>query len=136
MKTVYFTIIIIVEFKYNLEEITKIFINLNFLKRLDMPENLKENFINALFNNDAKTKLEHFKRSNEVRARSNTLHNYLSKSSNNIRYITKIFNKLGNFNRITNINYNSSGKLNKFESSECHDEYNNLRHVKKNSVMV
>ena len=70
---------------------------MNFLKRLDMPENLKENFINALFNNDAKTKLEHFKKSNEARARSNTLHNYLSKSSKNI------FKELGNFNRIANI---------------------------------
>ncbi len=70
-----------VEHKYNTEEITKIFINMNFLKKLEMPDKLRQNFVKDLFNKNAKTHLDQFKNKYETRIRSNTLNNnFYSKS--------------------------------------------------------
>ena len=54
---------------------------MNFLKKFVMPENLKENFINDLFNKNAKTQLELFKKDVQSRVRSNTTNNLFSNNS-------------------------------------------------------
>lgn len=85
----------LVKHRYNTEEITKIFINMNFLKKFDLPDNIKENFVKEVFNQNAKKQLDQFKKNVQTRIRSNTVKNASFKKSNILHifiYFIKIIN--------------------------------------------
>ena len=67
LKQVKFRLILyLVEFKYSLNDIGRIFINLNFMKKFETPQFLEDEKLSDIFNEKAKNSLALFQTTKEV----------------------------------------------------------------------
>jgi hypothetical protein len=73
---------------YSIKDITRVFLNMNMMKKFDQPEEFKKNFLKEVMKDRMKINLDHFKEKHgkiETRERANTYYGeYKRRSSNNI----------------------------------------------------